>query len=107
MTFYIKQNDTSPALRRTLSTSDGAINLTGAVVRFHMTKRPGVDPLKVDAVATIVSAAEGVVEYPWSVGDTDTAGNFEAEFEITFADGSVETVPNTENIRISIFADLG
>jgi len=37
MTFYVKQNDTSPAMLATLQDADGnAINLTAASVRFHM-----------------------------------------------------------------------
>ena len=51
MAFFIKQNDTSPALKATLKDGlDAAVDLTGASVRFHM--RPtGDTTAKVDAAA--------------------------------------------------------
>ena len=60
----------------------------------------------VDAAATIVTAAAGLVRYSWNSGDTDTAGSYQAEFEMTYGDGSIETFPNSSNIQIDIMADL-
>ena len=53
MTFYIKQNDTSPIMQATLQDADGnAVDLTGSSVRFHM--RPlGGTTITVDAAASI------------------------------------------------------
>ena len=55
MPFYVKQNDTSPAMLATLQDANGdAVNITGASVRFHM--RPiGSNSITVDASATIVT----------------------------------------------------
>lgn len=39
--------------------------------------------------------------------DTDTAGRFEAEFEVTYADGAVETFPNDGFIVVQIGPDIG
>lgn len=105
-TFNIKQNDTSPALQATLKDGSGVvIDLTGATVRFHM--RPlGSQTVKVDADATVVLASGGVVQYDWIAADTDTAGYFVAEFEVTYADSSVETFPNREYINIRIWDDI-
>lgn len=106
MTFYIKQDDTSPELQATLKDADGtAIDLTGATVRFHM-RQSGSTTAKVDAAATVVTAASGIVKYTWSAADTDTEGRFEGEFEVTYADGSIETVPNTGYIPIRIRGDI-
>lgn len=105
MTFIIKKNDTAPSLQRTLTDSDGAIDLTGATVRFHMAATVG-GTAKVDAEATIVTAASGIVKYDWASGDTDTTGSYYGEFEITYSDGSSETVPNPGFITINITADL-
>ena len=60
----------------------------------------------IDAAATIVTAAAGLVRYSWASGDTDTAGSYQAEFEVTYADGSIETFPNSSNIKIDIMEDL-
>lgn len=105
MTFRIKQNDTSPELEAALSDATGtAINLNGASVRFHMRRAGG--PVVVDAAATIVTAAAGLVRYVWTAGNTNTAGSYQAEFEVTYGDGSIETFPNSSNIQVDIMADL-
>lgn len=105
MTFQIKQHDTSPQLEAVLSDASGtAINLGFASVRFHM-RRTGA-AVVIDAAATVVTAAAGLVRYSWTAGDTDTAGSYQAEFEVTYGDGSIETFPNSSNIKIDIMEDV-
>ncbi|MFQ6673084.1 MAG: BppU family phage baseplate upper protein [Candidatus Tectimicrobiota bacterium] len=106
--FWIKEGDTTPAIRRTLQDEDGnAINLTGgATVQFKM-RSPGATTPKVDAAATLVDAANGVVEYAWATGDTDTAGSYWAEFEVTFPSGKIETFPNYKHLLIRIVEEVG
>ena len=106
MTFYIKQNDTGPAMLATLQDANGnAINLTGASVRFHMRSVGGGNPV-VDAAATVVTAASGIVRYNWVAADTDTVGTYRAEFEVTYADASIETFPNDGYIVVQIIDDI-
>ena len=106
MAFSIKQNDTAPSLRATLKNGSGTvIDLTNATVRFHM-KAVGETSVKVDAVANIVDAEGGIVQYNWGASDTDTAGSYYAEFEVTYGDATVETLPNNSNLSISIRAEL-
>lgn len=105
MTFYVKQNDTSPAMLATLQDAEGnAVNLTGATVRFHM-RSVGGNPV-VDAAATIVTPLSGIVRYNWVAADTDTAGTYQAEFEVTYADASIETFPNDGYIVVQIIDDI-
>ena len=106
MTFYIKQNDTSPSMLATLQdANDTAIDLTSASVRFHL--RPiSSSTVKVDAPVTIVTADEGIVRYDWLAADTDTIGSYQAEFEVTYADASIETFPNDGYIRVEIISDI-
>lgn len=106
-TFTIKKNDTSPDLQATLTDADGAaVNLTGATVRFHM-RLPGASSAKVDAAGSIVgTATDGVAKYSWSAGDTDTAGVYEAEFEITYSGGGIETFPSGGYILVNVLEDL-
>lgn len=105
MAFTIKQNDTSPALQATLQDYAGtAINLVGATVRFHMKGLDG--SVVVDAPMTVVSGVNGIVRYNWQAADTDTAGTYSAEFEVTYLDLSIETFPNTDNIAIVITPEL-
>lgn len=105
MAFTIKQNDTSPALQATLKDySEAAVSLVGATVRFHMKDLSG--SIVIDAAMTVTNASGGVVRYNWQAADTDTAGTYSAEFEVTYSDLSVETFPNTDNIAIVITPEL-
>ena len=105
MAFTIKQNDTSPSVQATLKDYNGnPINLVGATDRFHMKSFEGT--LKVNRTMTITNAANGVVTYYWQSGDTATAGTYYAEFEVTYADLSVETFPNSGSIAITITPEL-
>jgi len=105
MAFNIKQNDTSPSLQATLKDSSlNPINLTGATVQFHMKSIDGT--LKIDASMTVTDATNGVIQYDWQAGDTDTVGSFYAEFEVTYADDTVETFPNNSNKMIKVVRGL-
>jgi hypothetical protein len=113
MAFTIKQNDTRPAWSVPIKenygeSSEAALDLTEAAsVKFLMRQKNDTGAPKVDAAATIEDAEAGVVSYTWEAGDTDTAGNFDAEVEITWDDGGVETVPNDSYWDITILDDLG
>lgn len=105
MAFSIKQNDTSPALQATLKDAALApIDLTGATVKFHMKSLDG--NIKVDTAMTITNNEGGVVQYNWQAGDTDTVGTYYVEFEVTYADASVETFPNNGNKVITVVKEL-
>lgn len=105
MTFTIKQSDTSPAIQATLQDANAVpINLSGATVKFHMKLLGGNTILNEDMV--IVTPLSGLVRYDWQVGDTSVAGTYYAEFEVTYADSTVETFPNTGNIPIVIIPKI-
>ena len=106
MAFRIKTNDTSPKLVATLQDANGvAINVVGSTARFHM-KFLGESTLKIDADAIITDGVNGVIQYSWVAGDTDTAGTCYGEIEITYQDGAVETFPNNNYFVIIIQEDL-
>lgn len=106
MAFKIKTNDTSPKLTVDLSDASGAsIDLSGSSARFHM-KKYGASNLKIDASADITDEDGGRVEYTWSSGDTDEAGTYYGEIEITYGDNAVETFPNSGYFTIIIQEDL-
>ena len=106
MAFYIKQNDTQPAFQAILEDGGGdPINLTDATVRFHMRAIGSTTP-KVDAAASVISPLSGIVRYTWSAADTDTTGSFQAEFEVTYPGGPIETFPNDGYIRVEIIDDI-
>lgn len=111
--FNIKRGDTSPAIESELQDTDGnAVNLTGATVRFLMKERGG--DLTVDGEADLAAdPTTGVVSYSWvaavgeTPGDTDVAGEYDAEWEVTFSDGTVQTFPNSTYLSVSVKKDLG
>jgi hypothetical protein len=106
MSFHIKQNDTRPALEAQLfDAENNPINLDMCGVRFHM--RDMYDRKEISRPATIVNAAQGQIRVDWQTGDTDTIGIMRCEFEITFTDNTILTVPNDGYFLISIVPELG
>lgn len=107
--FIIKQGDTSPSIADTLYHPDGVTveNLTGATVKFVMASEDSIGTAKVKANAVVVNAAAGQVRYDWAMGDTDTHGGFVAEWEVTRADGSIETFPNGGYVPVAIIQQAG
>lgn len=101
MSFSIKQHDTSPSYTATLG-----VNLTGATVKFIM-RLPGSSSTKVSESATITGATAGQVQYAWASGDTDTAGLYAAEWEVTFAGGVKQTYPGEDYYYVNVVPDLG
>lgn len=100
--FNLKRGNLLPALNATLKYSDGTIiNLTGATVKFFMRPK-GSSTVIVNASCSVVSATAGTVQYNWQAGETDTVGNYEGEFQITFGSGSKLSVPNNALIQIFI-----
>ena len=85
--------------------SGTAINITGASVLFKM-RAVNSSSLKVNSSATITNASNGAVSYTFSASDTDTAGLFQGEFQVTFSGGAIETFPNSEYISINVLDDL-
>jgi hypothetical protein len=101
--FVIKRGDTSPALRFELL--PGNVSLAGAAVRFQMRPRGGATVI--DRSAAIHSVFRpAVVEYAWQPNDTNTSGRFEAEFRVTYMDGTIETFPNLGFIEVFVTEDV-
>ena len=109
--FTIKRNDTRPVIAAQLTQDGNPYDLTGATVKFLM-KLPASGSPKVDASATIVNASNGDVEYAWIASDTDTEGEYDAEWEVTDGSGEVLTFPNGHDtapdyISVEVVEDLG
>jgi hypothetical protein len=107
MAFIIKQGDTGPSLAANLVTpSQQPADLSGASVLFHMRNARSTTASVLTAAAVVVDAENGQVRYDWQTGDTDVAGDFEAEFQVTYADNTIETFPNSGYVNISIIEQI-
>ena len=100
-TFYIKQNDSRPELDVYLrDDKDRSINITGATVKFNM-RAASDNTIKINnGSVTTVSSTAGRVKYSFTTTNTDTSGNFDGEFEVTFVGGQVESFPNDGYIQV-------
>jgi hypothetical protein len=87
---------------------EAPINLTAATsIKFLMREAGTTGTPKVNVVMTVVGAASaGRVQHNWGASDTDTVGAFDVEFEILWADGTLETVPNDGYLSVVVVDDL-
>jgi len=74
-------------------------DLTDADVVAHVGEEPQTVPCR------LADASNGVVEFSLAQLDLDV-GLFKLEFEITFANGAVETLPADGYDHLNVVADL-
>ena len=99
--FTLKRGDTKPALAVQLTDTVGAvttpIDLTAAttvkLIMRNQSAPPGSSPA-VNSACSFVDRAQGRISYQWGPANTSSAGLFNTEFQITWNDGGIETVPN-------------
>jgi len=105
--FKIKRHDAGPPLRLFVMQSDEAsFNFTGYTQpRFIMRALDAATP-KVSAAAAIDDAQGGVLRYDWVPADTDTAGRYQAEFELIDPAGKKRTFPVDEYAYVEVIEDL-
>lgn len=102
-TFTIKRHDRHPVYEYELAGSSES--LAGATVLLLI--RPlGASTPVTSYTMEITSEAGRLVRYAWEDGDTDTAGEYDTEIEVTYADGRKETWPMDGYDRLRIVADL-
>lgn len=96
MTMRIRQGDTFAFEQQLVWDDNTPIDLTDATsVDFIMCLDDEEDPI-VDAPAVIDEShrEDGYVTYQFLEGDTDEVGMYKILFRITWADGTIMTVPN-------------
>jgi hypothetical protein len=104
-THHLKRGDTSPSLLYALDPT--SVVLTGATVRFNMKHRDtGVVKISRAAAVIVTETGTPTVRYDWQPADVDTAAFYDAEFEVTYAGGAVETFPNDSFIIVRIGVDI-
>lgn len=104
--FQIKVGDLEPALAVTVTDQNGvAVVLSGTATAQFRWERVDDATTEQTAAAVITDAPNGLVEYQWAVGETDTAGEYQGEFIITDA-GRAQTFPSRNFIKFTINDNL-
>lgn len=109
--FFIKRNDTLPALGivvidRACLGNKVPLNLSGVTAcTFTMTTDCG--DIKIMAKpAQILSYSGGTIVYNWEEEDTNEEGIYNGEFQLLFSSGSRMSLPQIGNISIEIGKDI-
>lgn len=106
--FSIKRNDTAPALGPfVLRDADGnAVDTTGATSVKVTVKTVG-GAVKFSAECTPLDAAQGRYQYEWDPdgSDTDVAGDYEWQVQVSFANGRKQTFPTLGSMTLRIDPD--
>lgn len=106
MAVQFKKGDTGDPYTVQLKDVDGPVDITGNTrVQFYMRNAKTGNKKVNGKTADVLNASEGRVEYKWDSEDVDTAGVFEAEFVVEFANG-VETWPSNDFKSIKIGEDI-
>mgnify|MGYP003627397845 FL=1 len=94
LTFTLKDSNTA-ASGLTLDQNNSAtwepINVTGATVKLRL-RELGSTSVKSTLTCSVTNGSAGKVATDFPAGTLDTAGTFEGELELTFADGGIQTV---------------
>lgn len=100
-----KQDDTTP-FTGNLQANGSNDDLSQATeVKFFMKPEVDAEP-KAAGVGTIVDVDTAKVRYQFDATEVDEVGTFLAEWQVEWADGTFQTYPNTDYLRIDIRADL-
>lgn len=105
--FTLKCHDRLPSIQAVLSSGGAPVDLSpvGTAVNFIMRTEAG-STVKVNAAATIVTPAAGVVRYDWQAIDTDVPGKYVAEWQVTWPGGKRQTFPTLTFHSVEIVQDL-
>lgn len=92
--FHVRTGNRLPAIEATLYRDRKVADLTGAST-VHLIYRPAAGGAIITKTAAFVEALTGgKVKYAWAANDTDTVGEYEAYWRVTYATGEQESFPN-------------
>ena len=106
-TFKIKRNDRRPFVSAQVLQSNGSVvDLTATQkIYFNLSTNDNQYTPVLSGAATVTGSATGLVDYRWAAGDTNRSGLYLGEFEITYNDGTILTVPSDHSFAVNIFED--
>jgi hypothetical protein len=100
---HMKVGDTSPLPVFTLYDANGVADLSsGQTVRFIMAQSSDGDYVTAEDATFVAgsSTAGEVTLSSWTTAANGSSGDFEAELEVTWTDGTITTFPNETFIPI-------
>jgi Rib/alpha/Esp surface antigen-like repeat protein len=104
MSVKIVQDDTRPPLEFNLTQDGSPVDLSGCTVKFYMKDATSGSVKISGSTCVITDATKGKCKYLWTSSDTNTAGTYVGEVEVTFPDGKIQT--GYKQIGITIRADI-
>lgn len=107
LTLQFKHGDTAPAFRAQLLDDTTPVNLVPAAsVRLIVTRGGAV---VVDDEMTVEDQDDnpGWVTRDWADDDLETVGDYQAEVEVTWDEGMVQTFPALGFATVRVNPDLG
>jgi hypothetical protein len=101
MSVQLVQGDTAPILRGVIRDDDTGdpLNLTGATVYFQMRKADD-HRYSINAACTITAPLTGSVSYTLANNDLNTPGTYQGQYEVHYADTTVQTTYNPVEIVV-------
>lgn len=100
--FTIRQGNTLPTIIYQVP-SAAISSLAGGIVKWYYWLTDGSGSTSPRDAALVGDGSTNQVQYQWTIGDTDVAGDYYGRFEITMPDGKILSTPNGRNIRFTIF----
>ncbi|MBA2704917.1 MAG: hypothetical protein H0U60_13830 [Blastocatellia bacterium] len=106
--FRIKQGDTLPVIESILTDAQGVVvDLTAAsAVTFRMRTKDGGTLALVGTATILAPATAGRVRYAWNAADTAIAGEYEADWKVTFTGGATATFPSGSYLRVLLLPKI-
>lgn len=108
----LKQGDTEPNFKAQLLDGENKpvdlVNVTDSDLSFHLRQKGAPTAKIVSSSMVITNADKGHVKYEWANdgSDTDAPGVFDAEVELTDADGEITTFPGDGYVTVQIEEQL-
>jgi hypothetical protein len=102
----IKQNDTYPPMRVTVSDSTGPIDLTGATVEIFFRRQATGVVFHGEASILDQQTNPGQAEYLWTPTDTATKGGITFEVRVTLINLRRMTFPKSGYFTLVITDDI-
>ena len=101
MSVDLVKGDTAPILRGVIRDDDTGdpLNLTDCPVYFQMRKKDD-HRYTINGICTITSAATGQVAYTLGPNDLNTPGEYQSQYEVRYADMTVQTTYNPVTINV-------